>query len=295
MFKIDGIVRLDEPMARHTSFRIGGPADVYAVPAHAREAALIQKTCAQEAVPCFLLGGGTNILVSDRGIRGVVLDLSRITGITVDGTSILARGGTPVSDVAEAALKNGLGGMEFAFSLPGSVAGAVWMNARCYEGEISDILTFVEHLDARFTPRRYEMQKADWAYKKSPFQSLPGAILSAGFRLVPSDPERISTAMQEHRRDRERKGHFLFPCAGSIFKNNRAYGAPTGKLIESLGLKGTRAGGAQVAPFHGNIIINADNARADDVRQLIELLEREVRLRLGFELEREVILVGDWA
>ena len=104
----------------------------------------------------------------------------------------------------------------------------------------------------------------------------------------------MTAAMQDHRQDRERKGHFLFPCAGSVFKNNRNFGAPTGELIDSLGLKGLRAGGAQVAPFHGNIIVNVDHARAADVLGLIETLEREVRLRLGFALEREVILVGEW-
>ena len=295
MIKIEGVVRLDEPMAEHTSFRIGGPADIYVAPGDEREAAMVQAMCDRESVPCFLLGGGTNILVADKGVRGVVLDLSRMGGIAVEGTSITVQGGTPISDVAAAALESSLSGIEFAFSLPGSVAGAVWMNARCYEAEISDILSFVEYLDPDFTPRRYVMKKADWAYKKSPFQAIRGAILSAGFTLVPGDPERIKAEMQDHRQDRERKGHFLFPCAGSVFKNNRAFGTSTGKLIDSLGLKGTRAGGAQVAPFHGNIIVNADNARADDVLKLIELLEREVRLRLGFELEREVILVGDWA
>ncbi len=295
MIKIDGPVSLDEPMAAHTSFRIGGPADIFAVPSDAREAALVQGLCARESVPCFLLGGGTNILVSDKGIRGVVLDLSRIRGIAREGTSITALGGTPVSDVAAAARESGLSGMEFAFALPGSVAGAVWMNARCYEREVSDILSFVEYLDADFIPCRYVMKKGDWAYKRSPFQAIAGAILSAGFALTPGDPGRIAAEMADHRQDRERKGHFLFPCAGSIFKNNRAFGAPTGKLIDSLGLKGTRAGGAQVAPFHGNIIVNADHARAVDVLSLIELLEREVSRCLGFKLEREVILVGDWA
>jgi UDP-N-acetylmuramate dehydrogenase len=295
MIKIGGTVRLDEPMAEHTSFRIGGPADVYVVPADAREAAQVQGLCARESVPCFLLGGGTNVLVSDRGIRGVVIDLSHLSGIDVEGTSIIARGGTPVSDVAAAALDSCLTGMEFAYALPGSVAGAVWMNARCYEKEISDILSFVEHLDSDFTSRRYVMRKDDWAYKKSPFQAIRGAILTAGFTLAPGDPVRIRAEMQDHKQDRGRKGHFLFPCAGSVFKNNRAFGAPTGKLIDSLGLKGTWAGGARVAPFHGNIIVNADKARASDVLSLIELLESEVRRRLGFELEREVILVGDWA
>ncbi len=294
MIKIDGDVRMDEPMAMHTSFRIGGPADLFVVPGDAQEAAAVQAVCARESVPCFLLGGGTNILVSDKGIRGVVIDLSRLCGVTVDGTSVTAQGGTHVSDVAAAARDHGLSGLEFAFALPGSVAGAVWMNARCYEAEIADVLSSVEYLGADFTPCRYRMRRSEWAYKKSPFQAVPGAILAASFTLSPGDRDRMAAVMQDHRQDRERKGHFLHPCAGSVFKNNRAFGAPTGKLVDSLGLKGIRAGGAQVAPFHGNIIINVDRARAVDVLSLIETLEREVRLRLGFELEREVILVGEW-
>ena len=119
-------------------------------------------------------------------------------------------------------------------------------------------------------------------------------VLSAGLRLAPGNPAGMRELMQSHRADRERKGHFLHPCAGSIFKNNRAFGAPTGQIIDSLGLKGIRIGGAQVAPFHGNIFINTGDARASDMQALIQLVEREVRSRLGLELEREVILVGDW-
>ncbi len=294
MFKIGGSPCLDEPMAAHSSFRIGGPADLYARPENARETAQILDLCARESVPFFLLGGGTNILVSDRGIRGVVIDLCRLAGIAVEGTLVTAGGGTPLSDVAQGALRAGLAGMEFAFSLPGSVGGAVWMNARCYGSEVSDVLEFVDYLGVDLVPRRYVMDKTDWAYKKSPFQSGPRVILAAGFRLAPGDPAGIEARMDENHRDRERKGHFLHPCAGSVFKNNRAFGAPTGQLIDSIGLKGTRVGGAQIAPFHGNIIINTGGATASDVQALIELVEREVRQRLSLDLEREVLLVGDW-
>jgi UDP-N-acetylmuramate dehydrogenase len=285
---------LDEPMAEHSSFRIGGPADLYVRPADTDEAAEVLRICAQESVPWFLLGGGTNILVSDRGIRGVVVDMGLLTGIHADGPRVAARGGTPVSDVAGFALAHGLSGMEFAYSLPGSIGGAVWMNARCYGAEISDVLEYVDYLGSDLALRRYTMTKEEWSYKRSPFQDGRRLILEAGLRLVPGAHNDIEALMLSHHEDRERKGHFLHPCAGSIFKNNRAFGAPTGQLIDSLGLKGRRIGGAQVAPFHGNIIINTGTAQAADVRALIELVEAEVRARLGFELEREVILVGDW-
>jgi UDP-N-acetylmuramate dehydrogenase len=294
MFKIEGSASVDEPMAAHSSFRIGGPADLYVVPAGADEAARVLAVCARESAPVFLLGGGTNILVADRGIRGVVVDLSRVTGIQANGTLVVAGGGTPVSDVTEFALEQGLGGMEFSYALPGSVGGAVWMNARCYGSEIGDVLEHVDYLDAELQPRRYLVRREDWSYKRSPFQDERRVILSTGFRLSPGDRAKMRTLMQSHREDRERKGHFLHPCAGSIFKNNRAFGAPTGQLIDSLGLKGISRGDAQVAPFHGNIFINTGSAKASDMLALIQVVAQEVRSRLGFELEREVILVGDW-
>jgi UDP-N-acetylmuramate dehydrogenase len=184
--------------------------------------------------------------------------------------------------------------MEFAYSLPGSVGGAVWMNARCYEREVSDVLEFVDYVDPDFGQRRLAMRRDEWDYKVSPFQGMRGVILRAGFRLAPGNPRQVEDRMQEHRQDREKKGHFLFPCAGSVFKNNRAFGAPTGVIVDSLGMKGRRIGGAQVAPFHGNIIVNTGGATARDVLALIELVEDEVRRRLGFHLEREVLLVGEW-
>jgi UDP-N-acetylmuramate dehydrogenase len=281
-------------MAAHSSFRMGGPADLYVTPANAVEAAGVLRACARESMPVFLLGGGTNILVSDAGIRGVVVDTSRLTGIRAEETLVVAQGGTPVSDVAEFALARGLSGLEFAYALPGSVGGAVWMNARCYGAECSDVLEYVDCLGPDLEAHRYLMNRSDWSYKRSPFQAGQHVILEAGLRLAPGERTSMQALMQSHRSDREAKGHFLHPCAGSIFKNNRAFGAPTGQLIDSLGLKGTRIGGAQVAPFHGNIFINTGDARAADMRALIELGEREVRTRLGLELEREVILVGQW-
>jgi UDP-N-acetylmuramate dehydrogenase len=301
-FKFDGIARRSEPMSRHTSFKIGGAADLYLAPRSVAEVAEITATCARESLPCFLLGGGTNILVSDKGIRGVVVDLSGLAGCDVDGdvvgdvdaTLVSARCGTPISEVAERARDRGLSGLEFAYSLPGSVGGAVWMNARCYDRQMSDVLEYVQLMDRQGVVRREGIDPAQWAYKRSPFQADGRVILTAGLRLAPGNRNAISAAMEEHRADRVRKGHFLHPCAGSIFKNNRAFGAPTGKIIDSLGLKGRQIGDAQIAPFHGNIIINTGNATAREVLSLILLMEEEVEKKLGLRLEREVILVGEW-
>jgi len=281
-------------MSAHTSFRLGGPADLYLVPADPEDLAAALAILRHEGVPAFLLGGGTNLLVADGGIRGAVVDLTGIRGLAAGPDTVSVECGTPMDEAAGFARDRGLSGLEFAASLPGTVGGAVWMNARCYEREVADALESVESLDAAGRLRRRRLEPGAWGYKRSPFQSLDEVIVRATFRLAPGDPRTIGDEMRRHRDDRVAKGHFLHPCAGSVFKNDRSFGKPTGRLIDELGLKGLAVGGAQVAPYHGNIIVNLGGATSADVRALIERVEREVAARLGVRLEREVILVGDW-
>ncbi len=292
--KIGAPLRFDEPLAGHTSFRIGGPADVYALPQTPAEIGELLSFCAGHRVPFFLLGGGTNILVSDLGIRGVVIDLSALCEIRAEDGELSAECGSSMEKACAFALSRGLRGLEFASGLPGSVGGAVWMNARCYEKSMSDVLIRTEVLEADGIVRAVPTVPSEWGYKRSPFQGRGGVILRASFRLEPGDPDVIRREMQRRLADRTAKGHFLHPSAGSVFKNNREFGAPTGRLIDSLGLKGRRIGNAAIAPFHGNFIVNLGNATANDVLSLMRVVEEEVRGRLGFELEREIILVGDW-
>jgi UDP-N-acetylmuramate dehydrogenase len=292
--KIAGGLRENEPMKEHTSFRIGGPADLYAAPQSLDELIRVYSRCREESVPVFLLGGGSNILVSDKGIRGVVIDLALLCRVETDGCRILAESGAQMSGVSETALSNGLSGLEFCCSLPGSVGGAVWMNARCYERSMSDVISHVEVLDENLRVRRREMVEAEWGYKRSPFRGTREVILTTCLELARGNPEEIRNVMRGIREDREKKGHFLHPSAGSVFKNTHDFGAPTGKLIDSLGLKGTRIGDAQIAPYHGNIIINLGDAAARDVLSLMERAERAVREAYGFSLERELLLVGEW-
>jgi len=292
--KLRGRITTAEPMRDHTSFRLGGPADLYVVPADPEDLAAALSILRGEGVPVFLLGGGTNLLVADRGIRGAVVDLTGIRGLEAGAGTVSALCGTPMDDAAGFARDRGLSGLEFAASLPGTVGGAVWMNARCYDREVADALVSVESLDERLALRRRTVVPEAWGYKRSPFQAADEVIVRAVFRLSPADPRAIDAEMQRHREDRVAKGHFLHPCAGSVFKNDRSLGKPTGKLIDELGLKGLAVGGAQVAPYHGNIIVNLGGASAADVRALIERVEREVAARLGVRLVREVILAGDW-
>jgi UDP-N-acetylmuramate dehydrogenase len=296
--KLSGPVRYDEPLSRHTSFRIGGPADAFVSPAGVEELARLFAAVRAAALPCFVLGAGANILVADRGIRGVVIDMSAIRGCGVrpvaGGHLLTALAGTPVDEACNLALEQGLSGLEFLFSMPGSIGGSVWMNARCYGRSLSDILVTVDYLDEAGRRRSLESDPGLYDYKRSPFQEQPLLIVEAAVRLEQGDREEIRRRMQEHREDREAKGHFLYPCAGSIFKNDRRFGSPTGRIIDSLGLKGERVGAAQVSELHGNIIVNRGGARAADVLALIRRIETRVRESLGFALEREVRLVGEW-
>ncbi len=284
----------DEPLASHTSFKIGGPAEVFVTPRTLQEVTEVLSFALKEDIPYFVLGEGANILVSDRGIRGLVIDMSRIDDMAFDGTLVTAKTGVPMRRVVEEAAKNGLAGIETFSHMPGSVGGSVWMNARCYGVSVSDVLEFVELVDSDLRLKRLPVKREQFDYKKSPFQLMRAVIISGGFRLRSGDTKRLTIEMEHYWRDREQKGHFLYPCAGSVFKNNRAFGAPTGRLIDELGLKGYSIGGAQVSEHHANIIVNVDGATAEDVRNLVEYVKQRVEAAYGFQLEEELLYVGEW-
>jgi UDP-N-acetylmuramate dehydrogenase len=285
-------------MSRHTSFRIGGPADLYITPHSVEQAARVYGLLNDRRIPAFVLGAGANILVSDLGIRGAVIDMSGLQGSSVErtekGATVEGLAGTAMSEVSALALEQGLSGLEFIYAMPGSVGGSVWMNARCYGRSISEVLLQVKVAEQTGRIVTMDAEREQFSYKRSPFQSFRCLILSASFTLVPGDPTAMRERMESIEEDRKRKGHFRYPCAGSIFKNDRAFGCPTGKLIDSLGLKGRCIGQACVSQLHGNIIVNRGTANAEEVVRLIRLLETEVRRTYGFQLEREILLVGQW-
>jgi UDP-N-acetylmuramate dehydrogenase len=299
-------IRRNEPMASHCTFKTGGPADFWVKPSGEGFPALIMALLAAanvESVPVFFLGGGANILVADKGIRGIVLDIGGWAGeVTFLGKhgqpdQLQFRSGTSLDTAANIAAESGLSGLEFFAGMPGSIGGAVWMNARCYGQETADVLTETEVIDYSAMPPRHlrlTADKAEFGYKKSPFQKGGILILSATFQLTPGKPQEIRAKMDTHRKDREAKGHYRYPSAGSVFKNNQAFGKPTGQIIDELGLRGLQKGGAQIAPWHGNIIVNSGNASAADIRVLIEETATRVKAATGFTLESEVLFVGDW-
>jgi UDP-N-acetylmuramate dehydrogenase len=293
-------IRYNEPMSAHTTFKVGGPADCWLRPGGdnfpAFTADLLGETKAA-GIPLFILGGGANIVVSDKGIRGIVLDTSAWKGETAIDDGLSFRTGTSLDEAAEIAANAGFSGLEFLAGMPGSIGGAVWMNARCYGREIADVLTHTEVIDFSVN-NEPEIKRipgrAGFGYKRSPFQGKEQFILSAHFALKPGDKNKIYSEMEKNRQDRQRKGHYLFPCAGSAFKNNRDFGKPTGQIIDELGLRGLQAGGAQVAPFHGNIVINKGGAAAADIRALMDEVAARVKAATGFILEPEILFVGEW-
>ncbi len=295
-------IALDEPMALHTSLRIGGPADALVAPATAEELEILVRKARDEGVALSFIGGGANILVGDRGIRGIVVDLRSLRTIAFEGTGggllrVRAGAGAGLSRLCEEALALGRGGLENFYAMPGSVGGSVYMNARCYEIEMSQCLESVSFLDRQGRRRSLEIEPAEWSYKRSPFQ--PGQveagalILEASFLLRPTDPELIRATMIGRLRDREAKGHFRLPSAGSMFKNDRSLGKPTGAILDSLGFRGRRIGDAMVSPWHANIFVNAGRARASDMLALVELARAEAQRSLGVAIEPEVLFVGE--
>jgi UDP-N-acetylmuramate dehydrogenase len=291
------------PMAEVSTFKAGGPADCWLRPSGdgfpAFAAALIAAARAA-GIPVFALGGGANILASDAGIRGIALDTGGWAGETGQGRQegiLRFRAGTNLDDAAEIAAQAGLSGLEFLAGMPGSIGGAIWMNARCYGREIADALIETEVIDFSGPGPRYAQMpahKGEFGYKKSPFQGRDMLILSASFRLTPGKASDIRAEMDAHRADREAKGHYRYPSAGSVFKNNPDFGKPTGKIIDELGLCGLQKGGAQVAPWHGNIIVNLGGATASDIRALIDEVAARVKAATGFTLEPEILFVGEW-
>ena len=303
-------VRYNEPMSKHSTFKVGGPADCWLRPCGDGFPAFVGSLLAdsrREHIPLFILGGGANILVADEGIRGIVLDTGGWAGETGQRRQegiLEFRAGTSVDDAVEIAAAAGLSGLEFLAGMPGSIGGAVWMNARCYEREIADVLseteiiTFSETSPSGRSPQRIRLpvNRAEFGYKRSPFQNCDvlranALILAASFQLTHGDAKMIRAEMEDHRRDREAKGHYRYPSAGSVFKNNHDFGKPSGKIIDELGLRGLQKGGAQIAPWHGNIMVNTGGATAADIRALIDETAARVKAATGFVLEPEILFI----
>jgi UDP-N-acetylmuramate dehydrogenase len=290
-------VLYNELMSLHTTFQTGGPADIYIPIGNTaiNDIAALFLYARGNDIPVQIIGGGANIVAADSGIRGITVD----TCINGKFRSALNKGiftvpaGAPCDEAAELAAEMSLSGLEFMASLPGTVGGAVWMNARCWGKQVSDVLDGVEVMDENFNPVFEPFNASEWGYKQSPYQNRNTLIISARFNLAEGEQSVIRSVMADYRLEREIRGHFCYPSAGSVFKNNPDFGKSSGKIIDELGLRGLQIGGACVADWHGNFIVNRGGATSSDIRALTLKIADAARSRLGIELEPEILFIPD--
>jgi UDP-N-acetylmuramate dehydrogenase len=283
----------DELLARHTTMRTGGPADLFAVAHNAFELRGLARFARARAIPLLVLGRGSNLVVADAGFRGLVVQ-ARAEGARVDGERYLADAGVPMARAATETQRAGLTGLEYGLAIPGTVGGAVWGNAGAHGSDTAGILESATVLLDDGTEAVLAGDGLGFSYRHSRFKDNPGElILSAVFRLAPAAPDQIQARLDEIRRWRREHQPLGLPSAGSVFRNPPEDSA--GRLIDALGLKGYRVGGAVVSAKHANFIVNDAHGTADDVRRVAEHVRAEVRVRHGIELAYEIEFVGDWS
>lgn len=283
---------LEEPMAKHTSFRIGGPADVLAQPADEAELAALLKRAGEHAVPVTLVGNGSNLLVRDKGIRGLVIKLSNLfSSITVDGNVITFGSGISLAMASKKAASLSLSGMEFAVGIPGTIGGAVYMNAGAYDGEMAKVVTCVRVMDMQGKISELQASELDFAYRHTALQNSGWIVISVTVALQPGEAESIAAKMADFSQRRISKQPLELPSAGSMFKRPPGYFA--GTLIEQTGLKGYTVGRAQVSQKHAGFVVNVGGATAKDVLQLISDVQSKVFAAHGVRLEPEVLVLGE--
>lgn len=284
-------VLADEPMKLHTTFRIGGPADYFLVPDSYEELSGIFQVCSEEKLPYFILGNGSNLLVSDEGYRGVIIQMYRNMGkIRVEGTTVCAQSGALLSAIAAAAKNASLTGFEFAGGIPGTLGGAVTMNAGAYGGEMKDVLTQVTVMTKEGKILRIPAEELALGYRTSIIKTAEYLVLEAKISLKEGQREAIKARMRELTELRTGKQPLEYPSAGSTFKRPEGYFA--GKLIMDSGLRGYRVGGAQVSEKHCGFVINTGDATAQDVRCLMNDVIARVYEKYGVILEPEVKFLG---
>ncbi len=281
------------PMTEHTTFKIGGAADVLIFPSSAQEVATIFKLIEEFKIPCTILGNGSNVLVLDNGIRGAVIKFSDkfFGNIRKDGTKIFACAGAKLKDVSNFAAENNLSGLEFAVGIPGSIGGAVFMNAGAYNGEMKNIVAQVKAVSPAGELKIFSGEDLNLGYRQSIFQSNGYAICEVELNLNLGNFDEIKNTMADFTQKRESKQPLELPSAGSTFKRPKGYFA--GTLIDKTGLKGLRVGGAMVSEKHAGFVVNVGNATAADVLNLIEEVKRRVREVHGVTLTPEVRIIGE--
>ena len=282
----------NEPMSAHTTFRIGGPADMFVSVRSISEVRELIKAAKETMTPFMVIGNGSNMLVSDKGIRGLVIHIGKdLSDISVSGNIITAQAGALMSKVASEALRAELTGFETLSGIPGSLGGGPFMNAGAYGGEIKNVVKSVTYIDESGEIYTVSNEECKFSYRHSIFCDGGKYILSAELELKKGDPSEIKAAMDDYNNRRKEKQPLSMPSAGSTFKRPEGYFA--GRLIEDCGLKGYRVGGAMISDLHAGFVVNTGNATASDVMTLIDDVRDMVRKKFGVELEPEVRLIGE--
>lgn len=285
-------ILLDEPMSRHTTFRVGGPADFFVTPKAKEEVRDVICICKEAGMPYYIIGNGSNLLVSDAGYRGVIVQIYKeMNEVKVEGDLVKAQAGALLSGIAAKALGAELSGFEFASGIPGTIGGACVMNAGAYGGEMKDVLESVTVLTGEGKIIELGRNELELGYRTSVIAKKGYIVLGAVLKLERGDGEKIKTYMDELKEKRVTKQPLEYPSAGSTFKRPEGYFA--GKLIEDAGLRGFQVGGAQVSEKHCGFVINRDHATAADIMELMRQVQIRVKENSGVDLEPEVKRLGD--
>ena len=283
-------VRINEPMKRHTSFRAGGDAAWFAIPETVQELKAVLEACKKADTPWYVIGNGSNLLVSDEGFPGVIISTEKFDTLKIEGTTLTAGAGVILSKAANLAYRSGMTGLEFAAGIPGSVGGACVMNAGAYGSEMKNVLKSVTVLNGEGDVVVLPAEELELGYRTSVIAKAGYLVLEAEMELCKGDPEAIKAVMDDLAFKRKDKQPLEFPSAGSTFKRPEGYFA--GKLIEDAGLKGFSVGGACVSEKHAGFVINKGDATATDIYRLCKQVEAKVLEQFGVQLELEVKLLG---
>jgi UDP-N-acetylmuramate dehydrogenase len=282
---------IDEPMKNHTSFKVGGPADLLVTPENNEEVVSVVKLCNENNIPYYIVGRGSNLIVRDGGFRGVIVKLIKLDKMKVEEERITVQCGADLCKVSELALKNSLTGFEFACGIPGTVGGAVTMNAGAYNGEVSQVIESAEVIDKQGNLITLNKEQLELVYRMSAIQKYGYAVLEVTFKLLHGEYDKIKARIDDLTFRREDKQPLEYPSAGSTFKRPEGYF--TGQLIEESKLKGFCIGGAQVSEKHAGFIINKNNATAQDILDLIAYVQNVIKTRYDVELHPEVRIIGE--
>jgi UDP-N-acetylmuramate dehydrogenase len=285
-------IKIDEPLKNHTTFKIGGPADVMLFPDDVNDLVKVIKACQEDKLPYFIMGQGSNLLMRDGGYRGIVVKIGAyLKKCLVQDTRIYAEAGIRLSELSRTAAAHSLTGLEFAEGIPGSLGGAVVMNAGAYDSEMSNVLESVQAVSDSGQIDVFNRADMHMSYRKSVFQNNNYVVVSAVLQLNRGDKEQIQATMRDYARRRREKQPLDFPSAGSVFR--RPEGIYVGPIIEEMGFKGFCVGGAQVSSKHAGFIVNKGNATASDVLNLITLIQNKAAQTYGVNLVPEIAIIGE--